>query len=171
MDQFLSQVQALLATTAARWADLVAHTTADLLARPPAPGQWAAAQCLQHLVDTEPIFGQRIAALRAGRDFPAFDPDTQGTPLAAMPPPSELVSQFARLRAESLAALGRVAAADLGRQARHAELGQVTLRELLAEWVAHDLNHTIQGERALMQPFILASGPWQPYFADHLVAG
>jgi hypothetical protein len=34
---------------------------------------------------------------------------------------------------------------------------------------AHDLNHTVQAERALMQPFIAGSGPWRTagVFADH----
>ena len=43
----------------------------------------------------------------------------------------------------------------------------MTLGELLHEWAAHDLNHTVQAERALMQPLIQGSGPWQLYFADH----
>jgi hypothetical protein len=29
------------------------------------------------------------------------------------------------------------------------------------------LNHTIQAERALMQPFMLGCGPWRPFFRDH----
>jgi len=29
---------------------------------------------------------------------------------------------------------------------------------------AHDLMHTVQAERAMMQPFIAGSGPWRPYF-------
>jgi hypothetical protein len=32
---------------------------------------------------------------------------------------------------------------------------------------SHDLNHTVQAERALIQPFVGGSGPWQAYFADH----
>ena len=66
--------------------------------------------------------------------------------------------------------LSQVSEAHLSRRALHAELGLVTLGELLHEWAAHDLNHTVQAERALMQPLILGSGPWQPYFADHLLA-
>ena len=41
--------------------------------------------------------------------------------------------------------------------------------ELLNEWAAHDLMHTVQAERALMQPFIQGCGPWQHYFQDHVV--
>jgi hypothetical protein len=42
---------------------------------------------------------------------------------------------------------------------RHAELGLVTLDELIHEWAAHDLMHIIQRERALMQPYIADCGP------------
>jgi hypothetical protein len=81
--------------------------------------------------------------------------------------PMKLAEEFARLRAESLIALGRLREADLPRTARHAELGLVTLSELLHEWAAHDLMHLVQAERAMMQPFILGCGPWKPYFAEH----
>jgi hypothetical protein len=46
-------------------------------------------------------------------------------------------------------------------------LGVVTMREMLNEWAAHDLMHTIQAERALMQPFVAGSGKWRHYFGDH----
>jgi len=58
----------------------------------------------------------------------------------------------------------------LPRTARHQELGPVTLEQLLHEWAAHDLMHTVQAERALMRPFIEGCGPWRPYFADHIAA-
>ena len=73
------------------------------------------------------------------------------------------------MRAESLAALAEVQPADLDRRVRHQELGPVTLGEMVNEWAAHDLNHTVQAERALMQPFIRDSGPWQVYFQDHVM--
>lgn len=65
--------------------------------------------------------------------------------------------------------LAEVSLADLSRQARHQELGIVSLSELVHEWAGHDLMHTVQAERALMQPFIQGCGPWQAYFRDHLV--
>ena len=40
---------------------------------------------------------------------------------------------------------------DLKRRARHAELGMVSLGEMVHEWAAHDLNHTVQAERAIMR--------------------
>jgi len=79
----------------------------------------------------------------------------------------ELAAEFARLRAIQLEALKTVTTSDLARTARHSELGLVTLGELIHEWVGHDLMHTVQAERALLQLFIAGCGPWRPYFADH----
>ena len=50
-------------------------------------------------------------------------------------------------------------------------LGSVTLAEMLHTWAAHDLNHTVQAERALMQPFLLGCGPWRTFFRDHEIGG
>lgn len=49
-------------------------------------------------------------------------------------------------------------------------LGTVTLAQMLHTWAAHDLNHTIQAERALIQLFMLGCGPWRSFFRDHEVA-
>jgi hypothetical protein len=110
-----------------------------------------------------------VTFLLAQQDFPAFDPDSQGAPPAPGQSPADLAAEFQRLRADGLSRLDGVIPGDLTKKARHAELGMVTLSELLHEWAAHDLMHTIQAERALMQPFIQGSGPWQVYFQDHFV--
>ena len=99
--------------------------------------------------------------------FASYDPDAESTPLAADADLAALAEHHAVLRAESLALLGTVTETDLERTARHAELGEVTLGELLNEWAAHDLMHIVQAERAVMQTFIPSSGPWRPFFVDH----
>jgi hypothetical protein len=167
MDDLLTQVYSVLATTPARWLKLTETLPVGLLSLAPAAGQWSAVECLQHIVDTERVFETRLASLLACRDFPGFNPDHEGSPAGSEVSPVGLAHELARRRNANLAALGRVAPDDLGRQARHQELGLVTLREMVNEWAAHDLNHTIQGERALMQPFIAGCGPWAPFFADH----
>lgn len=165
MNDILAWVQAVLSTTPARWQNLAQALPPELLSQAPAPGEWSARECLQHLIDTERVFQFRLAAFLAGREsFPAFDPDSQGSQLTAQTAPAELVAEFDRLRAESLATLAGISADDLDRQARHQELGIVTLGEMAHEWAAHDLNHIVQAERALMQPFIRGCGPWQRYF-------
>jgi hypothetical protein len=167
-DVLLSQSRAILATTPTRWVSLTESLPIDLLIRPPADGQWSAAECLRHLLDVErSVFPTRVRAFLAGQDFPGFDPDAQ--PPVDLRRAAEMARELAALREQSLALLAQLTPADLSRIARHAELGPVTLGDMLHEWAAHDLNHTVQAERALMQPFIAGSGPWRAagYFADH----
>jgi hypothetical protein len=171
METILDQARALLATTPLRWENLAQTLPAELLTRPPADGEWSALECLQHILDTEGVFTARLGYFRAGQDFPAFDPDAEGTPLNATASPLEMTARFTRMRQDSLAALAAITPEDLVRRASHAELGMVSLGEMVHEWAAHDLNHTVQAERAVMQPFILGSGPWQVYFQDHVVRG
>ena len=105
----------------------------------------------------------------AGEDFPAFDPDNQGTKFSPDLDLRALVTELTELRENTLEKLAAVRPADLVRTARHGELGVVTLGEMLHEWAAHDLMHTVQAEQALMQPFIAGCGPWKPYFEKHWV--
>lgn len=168
MTELLYQVRPILITTVTRWKELTQSTPKELLAQNPAPEEWSAVECLQHIVDTEKVFQTRVRAFLDGRDFPAFNPDIEGT-RTAEPSPGELADEFSRLRVDSLRMLESLVPSDLDRQARHAELGPVTLRMMVNEWAAHDLNHTIQAEQALMQPFLQNCGPWQKYFTDHLI--
>lgn len=168
MENLLLSVQTVLSSTPARWVSLTETIPIELLTRPAAPGEWSALECLQHLLDAERlVFPVRLQCLLAGQDFAAFDPDAQGTKPSGSQMPAEVAAQFAEVRTASLALLGQITPSDFGRTARHAELGLVTLAELLHEWAAHDLMHTVQAEQALMQPFIAGCGPWRPYFAAH----
>ena len=169
MDTILRWASAVLETTAERWLKLTGSLPDELLTRPAAPGEWSALDCLQHLVDAERlVFPARVRHLLAGEDFPAFDPDSQGTKPDVDLSPAALAQEFAALRAASLALVATLSVADLERRSRHEELGIVSLSDLIHEWAAHDLMHSVQAERALMQPFIAGCGPWQSYFADHL---
>ena len=168
MDNLSQLVHAVLSITPTRWLNLTESLPLELLTRPPAPNEWSAVDCLQHLLDTElHVFPVRVEAFLAGRDLEAFNPDTQGTQPNTHQNPADLAAEFARQRATSLAAPSRVTPADLSRTAHHSELGVVSLSEMLHEWAAHDLMHTVQAERAVMQPFIAGCGPWRPYFRDH----
>jgi len=160
-------VKTILLTTAARWLSLTGTVPVDLLTRTPAPNEWSAQDCLCHLYDAEKwVFPVRVQALLAGQNMVAFDPDTQGTS-STMWDPEQLAAEFARLRKASLTEFERLTIQDFTRTGQHSELGTVTLGELLHEWAAHDLMHTVQAERALMQLFIQGSGPWRHYFRDH----
>jgi hypothetical protein len=160
----------VLETTPQRWAQLAAMLPPELFQRKPASNEWSAYDCLRHIVDTErSVFPARVGYLLRGEDFPAYQPDKEGKDSKGKPTPSELAAKFARLRGGSLALLSKVGAGDLSRTARHQELGMVTLGEMIHEWAGHDLMHTVQGERAILQPFIDGCGPWKRYFSDHAV--
>lgn len=164
---FLLEVQALLSTTATRWINLAETLTEDLLSRPPKEGEWSARQCLQHLLDTEQmLFPVRLRAFVTGQDFPGFDPSQQSRDYSGKTT-AQLAEEFTEQRSSNLKLLEEITPKDLPNTARHQELGQVTLEQMLNQWVAHDLNHTLQAERALAQPFIAGSGPWRFYFKDH----
>jgi hypothetical protein len=152
-----------------RWRALANGLDRALLARPPAPGEWSALQCLGHAADTEAfVFTARIRAIRDGRpELSSYDPDSQATPITEATDPAALAQRLVIQRRDSLALLATLDDADLDRTSRHRELGPMTMRELLNEWAAHDMMHIVQAERAVMQPFIPASGPWRSYFVDH----
>jgi hypothetical protein len=79
-------------------------------------------------------------------------------------PLDELVEHFARLRAENLARLDElVTEADLDRRGTHPSLGEVTLRELLATWAVHDLDHTAQVYAGMAGSHDAEVGPWKAY--------
>jgi len=160
----------VLETTPQRWIRLASTLSPELFRRKPAPAEWSAYDCLRHIVDTErSVFPARVGYLLRGEDFPAYDPDAAGKDPDRHPAPVELAGEFARRRSDSLALLSKVGEADLSRAARHQELGVVTLGEMIHEWAGHDLMHTVQGERAILQPFIDGCGPWKRYFSDHAV--
>jgi hypothetical protein len=170
LDTQLEHVQAILSTTPERWERLVGTLPVDLLTRPPAAGEWSALNCLQHLVDTERVlFPVRFHAFFAGQDFVDFDPNQQHIDLDSQTP-EQLVAAFAHARQENLVLIKQVKDEDLGRTAQHPKFGTVTLAQMLQTWAAHDLNHTIQAERAIMQPFMLGCGPWRSFFQDHEIS-
>ena len=77
----------------------------------------------------------------------------------------ELLDELASLRrtnVRDLMAMG-LTDADLDRRGRHPELGPVTLRQLLATWVAHDLDHIVQISRVLARQYSDEVGPWRAY--------
>ena len=121
MTDLVSRTIAVLRIDADRWRALATGLDRELLARPPAPGEWSALQCLGHATDTEAaVFAARVRAIQAGQAVLAgFDPDSMSTPITGATDPLALAERHAVLRAESVALLGTVTEADLDRTARH----------------------------------------------------
>ena len=78
---------------------------------------------------------------------------------------AQLLDTFAELRAANLARLEslHLGQQDFARRGRHPELGPVTLGQLLATWVGHDLNHLGQIARVMGRQYTEAVGPWVEY--------
>ena len=76
-----------------------------------------------------------------------------------------LLDEFATLRKANLGELAalRIEPADLARTGTHPAFGRVTLGQLLATWVAHDLDHVIQIARVMGRQYSDAVGPWRAY--------
>ena len=76
-----------------------------------------------------------------------------------------LLDEFALLRAESVSTLKtwQLTDAELALEGIHPEFGAVTLRQLLATWVAHDLGHIAQTARVMAKQYRDAIGPWRSY--------
>ena len=53
---------------------------------------------------------------------------------------------------------------DLELTGEHPEFGDVTMRQLLATWVVHDLSHIAQITRTMARSYTDAVGPWTAYF-------
>jgi hypothetical protein len=85
-----------------------------------------------------------------------------------------LLDEFARLRAGNLSLLRgwRLTRSELDLPGLHPSLGPVTLRQLLAAWVVHDLEHIAQVGRVMAKQYRDEVGPWVPFLpvlTDHEV--
>jgi hypothetical protein len=77
----------------------------------------------------------------------------------------ELLRHFAELREGNLGQLEalRLTPAQMELRGMHPELGTVTLSQLLATWVGHDLTHVSQVVRVMAKRYQDAVGPWRAY--------
>jgi hypothetical protein len=107
---------------------------------------------------------QIILAQGPNRRFAPFDRfaqfrESQGKSL------TDLLDEFARLRAENLVTLAqwRLTDGHMGLEGEHPAFGTVTLSQLLATWVAHDLGHIAQTARVMAKQYREAIGPWRAY--------
>lgn len=132
------------------------------------PDTWSPYVILGHLVQGERsdwIPRARIILSRGpNRRFTPFDRfaqfrESQGKSM------SDLLDEFTRLRDESLATLGswHLTDTELALTGEHPEFGAVTLRQLLATWVGHDLGHIAQIARVMAKQYREAIGPWRAY--------
>ncbi len=133
---------------------LLARRLSDLPAaeirRPEAPGKWSVGAVVQHLADSELVWGYRARMILAhdrppiiGYDQDLFAErlhyDQADAPFA--------VEQFRVLRESNLRLVGRASPAERLRFGVHAERGEESIDQLIRLNAGHDLLHLRQIDR------------------------
>jgi hypothetical protein len=163
----LEEATAVLARTPAVLETLLAGLPDGWLRRDDGPGTWSAYDIVGHLLegDASNWLPRARLILRhgTGRAFEPFDREAMlgrdREPAAAL---------LRRLRAGRAASLDELSALgltpeDLDRRGLHPEFGEVTLGQVLATWVAHDLTHLAQVGEVLARRYREDVGPYRAY--------
>ncbi len=131
---------------------------------------WAAFDIVGHLVHGELTDwiprAQIILEQGEDRTFVPFDRLAQFE-LSEGKSIDELLDQFARERRRSLDTLRSWNLKDeqLALKGMHPELGEVTLSQLIATWVVHDLTHIRQIATSMAKKCTDEVGPWKQYLS------
>lgn len=132
------------------------------------PDTWSAKLIVAHLLQgerTDWITRARLILDQGeNRRFTPFDRGGHYA-IADQHSLESLLDAFASARHESLRVLDswQLTDAQLVLQGEHPAFGAVTLSQLLATWVAHDLGHIAQIARVMAKQYKEAVGPWVAY--------
>jgi uncharacterized damage-inducible protein DinB len=160
----------LLERTPAVLGTLLRDTSAAWHTHNEGAGTWSAFDVVGHLIhgeETDWVPRARIL-LEHGPDrpFEPFDRFAQFDRFAGWSL-DRLLDRFAELRQANLDTVKswNLTETQLALPGRHPELGAVTLRQLLATWAVHDLNHIAQIARVLGKRYTDEAGPWRAYLS------
>lgn len=129
------------------------------------PDTWSSYDVIGHLIHLDQTnWLPRIEHILSGKGNEPFTPldrfaffeKSAGKSL------SDLFREFGALRRqniEKLLAL-HISEQDLQKTGLHPDFGTVTLSQLIATWVAHDLDHCYQINRVLAKQYTEDVGPW-----------
>lgn len=166
----LSETFKILERTPAVLDALLRDTSPAWHRRDEGPETWSAFEVVGHLIhgeETDWVPRARIILEHGvARPFEPFDRFAQATRFEDWTL-DQLLDRFAELRRENLALVRswRLTEEQLGLPGSHPALGPVTLRQLLATWAVHDLNHFGQICRVLAKRYTDEVGPWKAYLS------
>ncbi len=168
MEFQLDHAKDILRRTPATLTSLLRDAPAEWVVSNEGPETWSPFDVLGHLIHGEETDwiprAKIIVEYGEERAFEPFDrfamfEKSKGKTL------SELLTTFEQLRGESLRQLDalHITPELLSKRGKHPELGVVTLSELLATWVVHDLSHIGQIVRVMCKRYGDTVGPWREY--------
>jgi hypothetical protein len=124
--------------------------TLDQVTRPESPGKWSLRHVLQHLADSELVWGFRLRMVLAQNRPPltGYDQDLWAERLGyTESSAADAVDAFTVLRRGNLRLLSHASEADLARVGVHAERGDESVAHMIRLYAGHDLLHLNQIER------------------------
>lgn len=133
------------------------------------PGTFSPYDVIGHLIHGEltdwVVRAKHILAVGTATTFEPWDrfaqfENSKGKTL------DKLLDEFEIIRQENIKWLKSVhlTEIDLEKKGVHPVLGEVTLRNLLATWVVHDLTHIAQVTRVMAKQYKGEIGPWTEFF-------
>jgi len=170
MEFELQHAVEILGQTPATLNSMLRGLPEEWLVKNEGPETWSPYDIVGHLIhgeETDWIPRARILLEHGeARAFESFDrvamfEKSKGKSIA------ELLDTFATRRKESLHELNamHVTPTLLEKRGNHPELGRVTLKQLLATWVVHDLGHVRQIVRVMAKQYRDTVGPWRAYLS------
>jgi len=131
----------------------------------PAPDRWSIAEVLEHLSHLEGRFRVRIDTMMAednpeveAYDTKAYDAEGKYSNREA----EESFAHWEEQREDNVEFLRGLDRSMLGRTARHASIGAITIEHMLNEWAFHDLGHVRQiAELVRARVYYPRLGPFQ----------
>jgi hypothetical protein len=126
---------------------------------------WSVFDVVGHLIHGENTDwvprAEIILSGNADKRFPPFDRLAQ-TELSKGKDLTQLLHEFKIARTNSLTKLKalKINEQDLQKTGLHPTFGEVTLGQLLATWVVHDLDHISQIARVMAKQYQSETGPW-----------
>ena len=166
----LSEALGMLERTPALLDTLLRRTHNSWHAINEGPDTWSALDVVGHLIhgeETDWIPRARIIINHGmAHSFEPFDRFAQFNRFEGWSL-DKCLDRFGELRLGNLKIVRNwhLTDAQLALQGRHPEFGQVSLRQLLATWTVHDLNHIAQITRVMAKMYREEVGPWRAYLS------
>jgi hypothetical protein len=170
MEFELEKATEVLGRTPAVVRSMVSGLSDDWTASSELKDVWGVFDVVGHLIHADETDwiprAEVILAQGEDRDFPPFDrfgqfEKSRGKTL------SELLDEFEAIRNECITTVRTWGLTEEQLELRgvHPEFGEVTLKQLLATWVVHDLTHIRQIATIMAKKYEEAVGPWKAYLS------